>query len=69
MPSGKTARERLLRAAADLRDRNLRALDAIHLATALSIRRDLGASIIYDAHFRAAAEGEGLTVLAPGLRR
>lgn len=61
--------DELLRAAAGLRDKNLRSLDAIHLATALSIRRDLGAAIIYDAHFRAAAEGEGLTVLTPGSRR
>lgn len=61
--------EDLLRAAANLRDKQLRSLDAIHLATALSIGRDLGASIIFDAHFRAAAEGEGLTVLAPGTRR
>ena len=59
----------ILRSAANLRDKNLRALDAIHLATALSIRRELGASIIYDVHFRAAAEAEGLAVLAPGSRR
>ncbi len=61
--------DELLRAAASLRDKNLRSLDAIHLATALSIRRELGASIIYDVHFRAAAEKEGLTVLTPGSKR
>jgi predicted nucleic acid-binding protein len=59
----------ILQSAADLHNKHLRTLDAIHLATALSIRRDLGALIVYDGHFREAAEAEGLPVIAPGTRR
>ncbi len=58
----------ILGAAADLREKKLRTLDAIHVATALSIRRELGAVITYDVHLRDAAETEGLFVIAPGTR-
>lgn len=43
----------------------LRSLDAIHLATALSIGTDLGALFSYDDRLTAAAEAAGLRVLAP----
>jgi predicted nucleic acid-binding protein len=44
---------------------HLRSLDAIHLATALSIREDLE-FVTYDARLAAAARGEGLRVVQPG---
>jgi len=47
--------------------RHLRALDAIHLATALSLGEDLGAFCCYDRRLIEAAEAAGLNVLSPGL--
>lgn len=44
----------------------LRAMDAIHLATALTMREDLGALFVYDSDLHAAAEARGLNPLAPG---
>jgi uncharacterized protein len=44
----------------------LRSLDAIHLATALSIREDLGAFFTYDERLAAAAGEHGLDVVRPG---
>lgn len=44
----------------------LRAMDAIHLATALSIREDLGAFFVYDSDLHAAAAAHALEPLAPG---
>lgn len=43
----------------------LQSLDAIHLATALSIGSDLDAVFSYDDRLTAAAVGAGLRVLAP----
>jgi predicted nucleic acid-binding protein len=43
----------------------LRALDAIHLATALTMREDLGAIFVYDKDLHAAAQAHHLTALAP----
>lgn len=43
----------------------LRAMDAIHLATALTMREDLGALFVYDGDLHAAAESRGLSALAP----
>ena len=43
----------------------LRTLDAIHLATALSLGADLEALVTYDLRLAAAAEGSGLSVLTP----
>jgi len=43
----------------------LRSLDAIHLATALSIGPDLGALFSYDDRLTAAAVTAGLQVLTP----
>jgi uncharacterized protein len=44
----------------------LRTLDAIHLATALTIEADLAAFCCYDRRLSEAATGAGLTVIAPG---
>ena len=43
----------------------LRALDAIHLATALSMREDLGTIFVYDGDLQTAARAHGLDVTAP----
>jgi predicted nucleic acid-binding protein len=43
----------------------LRSLDALHLATALSIRDDLGAFLTYDQRLAEAAEAHGLPVAMP----
>lgn len=44
----------------------LRALDAIHLAAALSLGPDLGALAAYDHRLERAARAAGVPVLAPG---
>lgn len=44
---------------------DLRSLDAVHLASALSIREDLTAVITYDHRLADAARAAGLEVLAP----
>lgn len=51
--------------AARLEPRTLRSLDAIHLASALSLGEDLGAIVIYDNGLATAAADRGLTVLTP----
>lgn len=56
----------ILRDAASLKPRSLRTLDAIHLATALTLGRDLDAVITYDQRLGAAAVRAGLTVSSPG---
>jgi uncharacterized protein len=43
----------------------LRSLDALHLATALSIRDDIGAFFCYDRRLTEAAEHHGLEVSSP----
>lgn len=43
----------------------LRTLDAIHLATALTLREDLQAVITYDARLAQATEAAGLPLLSP----
>jgi predicted nucleic acid-binding protein len=43
----------------------LRSLDALHLATALSIRDEIGAFIAYDERLIAAATSGGFSVLSP----
>jgi uncharacterized protein len=55
----------LLERAATLHPPALRALDAIHLASALVLREDLTAFIGYDRRLLAAAEAEGLPVISP----
>lgn len=56
----------VLDAARRLDSPELRSLDAIHLATALSIDSDLGAVFSYDDRLTAAAVAAGLPVLSPG---
>lgn len=56
---------RILATAATLGPSSLRTLDAIHLATALAVREDLGAIITYDRRLRAAAERVHLEVESP----
>ena len=58
--------EGILRTAAALKPPDLRTLDAIHLASALSIGRDLAAFVTYDQRLADAAVGADLTVTAPG---
>lgn len=43
----------------------LRSLDAVHLASALSVARDVGPFVTYDVRLRDAASGAGLDVQAP----
>ena len=56
----------LLEQAASLGPPGLRSLDAIHLASALSIRNDLTAFIAYDRLLLDAAREQGLPVISPG---
>lgn len=44
---------------------SLRALDAIHAASALSMRDEIASAVVYDADLGNALEAEGLTVEAP----
>jgi predicted nucleic acid-binding protein len=53
------------RAAGDLTDPGLRSLDAIHLATALSLGDRCGTIFAYDDRLIAAARAHGLTVTVP----
>jgi uncharacterized protein len=53
------------RAAGSLPDPGLRTLDAIHLATALSLGDRCGAFFAYDDRLSAAARAHGLTVTVP----
>jgi len=56
----------ILNAAATLDPLALRSIDAIHLATALSLGADLGAFVAHDEHLVVAARRLGLAVLTPG---
>ena len=56
----------VLRGAARLEPPELRTLDAIHLATALSAGEDLGAMICYDTGLAQAAASLGVTTMSPG---
>ena len=53
------------RRAAGVEPRSLRTLDAIHLATALSLEPDLAGIVAYDKRLVDAARAAGLTVWAP----
>jgi len=55
----------ILAAAAELSPRELRTLDAIHLATALSIDEAALDVITYDARLSQAAKAHGFNVVAP----
>ena len=56
---------RILLDAAMLQPPSLRTLDAIHLATALSVRGDLAAVVTYDGRLATAASNAKLAVWAP----
>jgi uncharacterized protein len=56
----------IIELATDAHTPPLRAMDAIHLATALSMREDLGAMFVYDGDLLAAATAHRLNPLAPG---
>ena len=55
----------LLEAAADPGPPSSRDLDALHLATALSLGSALDAFVVYDGRLAEAATGAGLPVVAP----
>jgi uncharacterized protein len=55
----------ILDVAADLRPWGLRSLDALHVATAVSLGDDLAALITYDDRLALAAEEQGLPVARP----
>jgi uncharacterized protein len=57
--------DRLFETAAEVEPLSLRALDAIHLATALSLGSELAGMIVYDRRLAAAARQAGVTVFAP----
>ncbi len=55
----------ILERAAELEPADLRSLDAIHIATALSIQDELGGVVSYDHRFTTAATKLKLAVVAP----
>jgi hypothetical protein len=57
--------EGVLWQAANLEPAGLRSLDALHLATALSLGSDLGVVLTYDERLADAARGLGLPVASP----
>lgn len=58
--------EGVLVAATALQPAELRSLDAIHLATALSAIEEVGVFVTYDQRLAAAASAHGFAVVAPG---
>jgi uncharacterized protein len=56
----------ILRGAADLSPAGLRTLDAIHVATALSLGEDVTTLVTYDGRLAEAATVAGIPVIAPG---
>jgi uncharacterized protein len=56
----------IARLAAGLRPVGLRSLDAIHLASALTVAADLEALVTYDVRLADAARSYGLVVVSPG---
>jgi len=56
----------VLEEATALQPAGLRSLDAIHLATALSVRKEIGAFLAYDDRLAQAAKEQGLPVVQPG---
>jgi predicted nucleic acid-binding protein len=55
----------IIELATDTHTPPLRVMDAIHLATALTMREDLGAMFVYDSDLRAAAQAHQLNAIAP----
>lgn len=60
--------EGIIRTAAELDPVTLCTLDAIHLATALSLGSDISGLVTYDGRLARAATEAGLEVIAPGVR-
>jgi predicted nucleic acid-binding protein len=56
----------ILAEAASMRPWTLRSLDALHLASALSLQPDVSAFVSYDARLSKAARDAGLSVSSPG---
>src|SRR3990170_7937347 len=56
----------ILRGAGDLSPAGLRTLDAIHLATVLSLAEYISALVTYDGRLAEAAAAAGIAVTAPG---
>jgi predicted nucleic acid-binding protein len=57
--------DRVLERAARLERPELRTLDALHLATALSLGEEIGVILTYDDRLAGAARAAGLTVRSP----
>lgn len=57
--------DEILRSAGALQPPGLRSLDAIHLASALSLAEELHGMVVYDRNLAAAARAHGIRVLAP----
>jgi uncharacterized protein len=55
----------IIELATDAHTPPLRAMDAIHLATALTMREDLGALFVYDSDLHVAARAHQLNAVAP----
>lgn len=58
--------DEVLDCAATLGPPGMRALDALHLATALTIEDEIGALVTYDQRLAETAASHGLPVLCPG---
>ena len=58
--------EGILQGAADLAPVGLRTLDAIHVATALTLGEDVASLVTYDGRLAEAAATAGIQVIAPG---
>jgi len=58
--------EDVLELAATVGPTRLRSLDAIHLASALTLGPDLGAMVTYDVALASAARRAGIEILSPG---
>lgn len=59
--------EAILREAATIEPTSLRSLDAVHLASALSLRPDVDVFVSYDARLSRAAAAVGLVARTPGV--
>jgi uncharacterized protein len=60
-----TISREILEVAGRLLPPNLRAIDAIHLASALALGDELDSIVTYDVRMQAAARGLGIAVEAP----
>lgn len=55
----------IIELASNLDPKELRSLDAIHIASALSIREDLEFFVVYDKRLKTAVTKSGLAIIAP----